>query len=169
MRLLAQAPGDALALEERALAIAAGAVRDLFTQQARRNAPVRPSTERFHRERCEATITYMSAHLQEPLQLGTLGRAVGVSPFHLCRVFRRLVGIPIHRYLTRLRLRAGLEAVEEGATDLAAVAAGLGFSSHSHFTSAFGREFGTTPSQLRGRWKELAAPASRRRLLRPAS
>jgi AraC-like DNA-binding protein len=57
--------------------------------------------------------------------------------------------VPLYRYLTRLRLRAALERLADGARDLTALALELGFSSHSHFADAFRREFGRTPSDVR--------------------
>src|SRR5262249_37447049 len=63
--------------------------------------------------------------------------------------FQQRTGAPVHRYLTRLRLRASLERLADGETDLTALALELGFSSHSHFTGAFRREFGRTPSAVR--------------------
>jgi AraC-like DNA-binding protein len=49
----------------------------------------------------------------------------------------------------RLRLRASLERLAAGAVDLTALALELGFSSHSHFTDSFRKEFGCTPSAIR--------------------
>lgn len=60
-------------------------------------------------------------------------------------------GTTIHDYLRRQRLRAALEPLAETSTDLARLALDLGFSSHSHFTGAFRREFGRTPSPARDR------------------
>jgi AraC-like DNA-binding protein len=39
----------------------------------------------------------------------------------------------------------------EGAEDITGLALDLGFSSHSHFTDVFRREFGSTPSEIRKR------------------
>jgi AraC-like DNA-binding protein len=89
--------------------------------------------------------------LGERITLGDVARAVHSSPYHLARVFQQQNGVPIHRYLTRLRLRASLERLQDGAGDLTALALGLGFSSHSHFSDAFRREFGCTPSAVRRR------------------
>ncbi len=85
----------------------------------------------------------------ERVTLDAVARAVHASPFHLARVFRQRTGAPIHRYLTRLRLRAALERLAGGANDLTALALALGFSSHSHFADAFRSEFGRTPSAVR--------------------
>ncbi len=78
-----------------------------------------------------------------------IARAVGCSPFHMSRVFRAATGYTVHRYLTELRLRAGLERLLAGADDVTTLALDLGFSSHSHFTAAFRATFGITPSQAR--------------------
>jgi len=64
-------------------------------------------------------------------------------------LFRQRTGVSIHRYLTRLRLRASLERLADGASDLTTLALDLGFSSHSHFSGAFRAEFGQTPSEVR--------------------
>ena len=57
--------------------------------------------------------------------------------------------MPVHRYLTLLRLRASLDRLAGGENNLTALALELGFSSHSHFADAFRREFGRTPSDVR--------------------
>ncbi len=71
--------------------------------------------------------------------------------YHLSRVFRRQVGLPLHRHLNRLRLRAALERLVDSRERLIEIAFDLGFSSHGHFTAAFHREFGIPPSVFRRR------------------
>ncbi|NJL26850.1 MAG: helix-turn-helix transcriptional regulator, partial [Thermoanaerobaculia bacterium] len=97
----------------------------------------------------EAARALLVEHYHEPLQLEDVASAAGISPFHLCRLFKRSTGLPIHRYLTRLRLATALERVVEGCTDLADLAFELGFSSHSHLSSAFRKELGLAPSEVR--------------------
>ena len=57
-------------------------------------------------------------------------------------------GIPLHRYLTQLRLARALVELPHAA-DLTALALDLGFSSHSHFTARFRALFGLTPTDVR--------------------
>ncbi|HET9711379.1 MAG TPA: AraC family transcriptional regulator, partial [Pyrinomonadaceae bacterium] len=97
----------------------------------------------------EAAKTYLAAKMSERITLDDVARAVHASPFHLARIFQQQTGVPVHRYLTQLRLRASMERLAEGADDITAVALELGFSSHSHFTDAFRREFGRPPSKVR--------------------
>src|SRR5262249_48871565 len=94
-------------------------------------------------------MALLARQFREPLALADIASAVGSSPFHLCRLFRRETGLSIHRYLSRLRLRAALELLPEYNGELTRLAVDLGFSSHSHFSDVFHREFSLAPSELR--------------------
>jgi AraC-like DNA-binding protein len=94
------------------------------------------------------TKEFLEANLASPLRLADVARAVGVSPAYLTDVFRRVEGVPVHRYLTQLRLAQALVDLPH-ADDLTTLALGLGFSSHSHFTAVFRRAFDCTPSEFR--------------------
>ena len=85
----------------------------------------------------------------EPLTLSEIAAALDVSPFHLCRTFRRVTGATLHAYRNQLRLRTALEQLESGGADLTGLALDLGYSSHSHFTSSFRILFGVPPSAVR--------------------
>ncbi len=77
-----------------------------------------------------------------------MGRAVGASPAYVTDVFRRFEGISLRRYVTQLRLARALVELPYS-TDITSLALDLGLSSHSHFTLAFRRAFGCTPSEFR--------------------
>jgi len=109
----------------------------------------RASTSTDHAERAEAAKTYIAQRLGENISLADVAGAVNSSPFNFARLFQQQTGMPVHRYLTRLRLRTSLERITDTDSDLTSIALDLGFSSHSHFTDVFRREFGMTPSELR--------------------
>jgi AraC family transcriptional regulator len=94
------------------------------------------------------TKEYLEAELANPIRLADVGRAVGASPAYLTHVFRRVEGTSLHRYLMQLRLARALVELPH-ADDLTTLALDVGFSSHSHFTAAFRRAFGATPSEFR--------------------
>ena len=73
---------------------------------------------------------------------------IGVTPVYLTDSFRRVEGIPLYQYHLRLRLACALDGLDRQ-DDLTALAFDVGFSSHSHFSSAFKKTFGQTPSQFR--------------------
>lgn len=91
---------------------------------------------------------FLEANLARRIRLADVARAVGASPAYLTDVFRRVEGVPLHGYLTQLRLARALVELRR-ADDLTTLALDLGFSSHSHFTAVFRRAFGCTPSRFR--------------------
>ena len=91
----------------------------------------------------------LEQRFRETLRLDDVAHALHVSTFHLCRIFKEETGVPIHRYLNRLRLREALGSLAAGADDLTDLALSLGFASHSHFSNAFRKEFGISPRDVR--------------------
>src|SRR5262249_813844 len=111
----------------------------------------RRDTEMAHRDAAELAKEMLARRFAERLTLSDIATSAHVSSFHLCRIFRRHTGLALHQYLTQIRLRRSLEILGEGHANITELALSLGFSSHAHFTSAFSRAFGMTPSAVRGR------------------
>jgi AraC-like DNA-binding protein len=141
--------GCGIAVEELALALLDAVIDAAYGARGHRPAPLRTTTGRAHRERAEATKRFLASRFRTPLSLAVVALAVHTSPYHLARLFRREVGLPIHAYLNRLRLGAALDRLADGVASLTDLALDLGYSSHSHFSEAFRRQFGTSPSDLR--------------------
>jgi AraC family transcriptional regulator len=122
-----------------------GLMRDALAME-----PPRRVASDHTRRLIRRTKEYLDAHFTEPLRLSVVSDAVGASPAYLTDVFRRFEGIPLHRYVVQLRLARSLVELPH-TTDLTTLALELAFSSHSHFTFAFRRAFGCTPSVYRRR------------------
>jgi AraC family transcriptional regulator len=105
------------------------------------------------------TKCYLEEHLAEQIRLVDIGRAVGASAPYLTATFRKVEGVSLHQYLTHLRLARALAELPH-TDNLTALALDTGFSSHSHFTAAFRRAFGCTPSQFRTSTRGRARPVS---------
>jgi AraC-like DNA-binding protein len=104
------------------------------------------------------TKAYLEARMAQPIRLADVSDAVGASPAYLTSLFRRVEGVPLHRYLTQLRLARALAELPH-ANDLTTLALDLGFSSHSHFSARFRRSFGMTPAQFRQTSRRHLPPA----------
>ncbi len=116
-----------------------------------RREPCDHTTRRRHAELAEAARLALNARLAAPPSLAELARALGCSPFHLSRTFHRVAGLPLRRYLRRLRACAAAERIAGGAKDLTRLALELGFADHAHFTNTFREEWGLPPSRFRAR------------------
>ena len=112
-----------------------------------------PSTYDRHPEIIRRVQELVAAHYASALSLGEIGAHVGLSKYHLARVFRRVTGCSIHQFQLNIRLRAALQRLVNGEQDLTTLALDLGFVDHSHFANAFHRQFGVPPSRAR---QELA-------------
>ena len=104
-----------------------------------------PAQRRFV-ERAKMLLTLWTTRR---VPLADLAAAVGCSAFHLCHAFRLAEGSTLHAYQTQLRLRTAVERLLEcPRQNLSHLAVELGFCSHSHFSAAFRRAFGSTPSRF---------------------
>ncbi|QGN35755.1 helix-turn-helix domain-containing protein [Microlunatus sp. Gsoil 973] len=65
------------------------------------------------------------------------------------RVVRRATGRTISAYRIALKITAALDQLAEGETDLAQLAARVGFADQAHLTRLVHRESGWTPGSLR--------------------
>jgi AraC family transcriptional regulator len=91
---------------------------------------------------------YVVAHLEEPIEVATLARLAGRSPFHFSRVFARSVGVSPHRYVVHLRLQRAIELARHGRCGLAEIAASTGFADQSHLSRWVRRVHGISLTQL---------------------
>ena len=142
-----------LEAEEEAFEVLRGAAGDAYRARGTwSDARLPPPGTLAHRRRLvEATRLRVASRPGDAHSLTRLAREAGSSPFHLARIFRQETGLPIHRYLTRVRLALALARLEQGESNLSALALDLGFSSHGHFTAVFRSAFGAPPSRLRPR------------------
>jgi AraC-like DNA-binding protein len=92
------------------------------------------------------------ALIQSPEQkwsLSDLAVKLHCSPYHLTRMFTREIGVPLHQYQLRMRIAKSTTALLDTKDDLTTIALDAGFSSHSHFTSAFHQTVGISPIEFR--------------------
>jgi AraC-like DNA-binding protein len=89
----------------------------------------------------------LSSNLARRWTLAEIGAEVGVSPVYLTQVFQRVEAMPLYRYQLRLRLARALDLLGQY-DDLTTLGMDLGFSSHSHFSSAFRQAYGRTPAEF---------------------
>jgi AraC-like DNA-binding protein len=147
LRRLKAGLDEPMAAEEAVLEVVAAALRPaaISTDPP---APMRRQV-RAHRELAMLARAALAGDLHRPLDLTTLAGRLGVSAWHLCRVFKAQTGMSLRVYRRDLRLRRALERLESGEASCSRLAADLGFSSHSHFTAAFHGRFGCIPSRAR--------------------
>jgi AraC family transcriptional regulator len=141
----------------------AGRFVDLISGH-KRAVPKAPTRDR--RRAVEAAL-WIDAHVQEPIDLESTARAVGLSPFHFLRLFAGVLGVTPHQYLIRPRLRRAARLLADDARSITEIAFDVGFGDLSNFVRTFRRAAGVSPRAFRKAAKgerkilqeRLAAPA----------
>jgi AraC-like DNA-binding protein len=103
-------------------------------------------TDGAHQAIVERVQGYLHERFAQQVRLSTLAQVCGLSPFHLIRVFRRVVGVPPYAYLVQLRVNRAQAMLCEG-WSLADVAYSCGFSDQSHLTRTFKSAVGVPPGK----------------------
>ena len=86
---------------------------------------------------------------REQVHLAPVAEAVHCSERTLQRWFSRYVGVSPLRVLRRYRLQDATAALDAGESDLAGLAASLGWADHAHFTREFTSVVGVPPDRYR--------------------
>ncbi|MBL8877629.1 MAG: helix-turn-helix transcriptional regulator [Phycisphaerales bacterium] len=140
---------DPIAIQEATLRLIGAVIDGAYLSRGCRPAPLPDRTARDHMSRSVDVMSILATRFRERISLAELSKLVDCSPFHLCRIFREQTGLSIHRYLNRLRLRAATDELAVNSENMTRMALSFGFSSHSHFSASFRREFGVSPSRVR--------------------
>lgn len=91
---------------------------------------------------------YIETHLEDTLTLIALGKEVNVSPYHLQRVFKRIMGITPRQYAEAHRLEQVKERLKEGESVTMALY-NAGYSSSSRLYERASTQLGMTPAVYR--------------------
>jgi len=81
--------------------------------------------------------------------LRAVARDVGMSYFHFSRAFKQSMGMTATNYIAERRIERAKKMLEETELPISEIALRSGFSSQSHFTTAFRRLAGATPKAFR--------------------
>lgn len=134
--------GIAEPLEAESLAIT-------LVQRALGPRTTRHATGTFgHQRTVDRIKLLLASDLTRRWTLSDIAAEVHGSPIYLTQVFQQVEGMPLYRYQLRLRLARSLDLLDRY-DDLSALAFEVGFSSHSHFTAAFRRTYGRSPSAFK--------------------
>jgi AraC family transcriptional regulator len=107
-----------------------------------------PGASRSRRRLADRVKILLASDLSRRWSLAEIATEIRGSPVYLTQVFQQTEGIPLYRYHLRLRLARALDLIARY-DDLSALAADLGFSSHSHFAAAFRQAYGRSPTAFK--------------------
>lgn len=94
---------------------------------------------------------FIAEHKAEEISLADVARAVNMSGFYFCKVFKRATGLTFTDYLARLRVETVKEMLLNPHVRISEAAYASGFQSLSQFNRVFRRIAGESPTTYRDR------------------
>lgn len=92
---------------------------------------------------------YLHLHYLDLPSLKELARGFGTNEFKIKKVFREHIGSGIFAYAQQLRLHHAKDMLLDGKLTVAEVADLIGYSHANHFSNAFKKHFGHSPSSIK--------------------
>jgi len=116
-----------------------------------------------HTKIANDVLYYIYTHIETHIDLDELSRDLGVSKFHMHRIFKEMFEMNIHESIKSIRLqKASSLLITNCYSTISEVASLCGYSSHSSFIKAFKDRFGKSPK----RWREGGYKTYSDRILR---
>jgi len=138
---LVRDPGMAEPMRRAYLSVALGRTLDQLKLEARRSPG--------GRDALHSLLTYISAHLEEPLSLDSLSKALFLNRYTISKLFNERVGCSLSTYVNALRVSMAENLLRDPQADVAGIALSCGFGSERTLYRAFRAQRGATPGQLR--------------------
>ena len=106
-----------------------------------------PGTRDSNNWKLKIAEDFLRQHMEKPIALDDIARAVGCSRRSLQRIFQHARRSGPIQVLVQMRLSAALQAIESGlATNVAELASSLQFSNPGRFAGLFRRQHGISPA-----------------------
>lgn len=112
-------------------------------------SPIATSLKKFHLSTIEKAKNYILAHFDKNIGLQELSEHCCVSLFHFSRIFKEIMGISPHQYLTGIRLNHARVLLENTHQTVSGIASACGYSSMEHFATAYRQRYKRTPTSHR--------------------
>jgi AraC-like DNA-binding protein len=103
--------------------------------------------EKDYDPRINDIIKYINNNIQDQITLDDIAEQFYLSKYHLCRLFKKSVGLTIYQYIIKKRLIIAKSILISGSSVRSAFL-GSGFSDYSNFIKSFKSEFGVLPKNI---------------------
>jgi AraC-like DNA-binding protein len=92
---------------------------------------------------------YICEHQSEKLSLGQVAKAVNMSAFYFCKMFKKVTGVNFTDYLSRVRIEKAKNLLLNPNLRVSEIAFEVGFQSLTHFNRVFKKLLGQSPTDYR--------------------
>ncbi len=110
--------------------------------------------------RLARVLEFIEHHFCDRITLDQLAVEAAVSRFHFVKLFRAKVGVTPWRYIISLRMNSAASLLRTSDLAIAEIAYACGYENVGHFTTAFSKQFGRSPSGYRRASQQPISPDS---------
>ena len=92
---------------------------------------------------------YIQEHQTEEISLGQVAKAVNMSSYYFCKMFKKVTGINFTDYVARIRIEKSKNLLLNPNLRISEIAFEVGFQSLTHFNRVFKKVLGQSPTEYR--------------------
>jgi YesN/AraC family two-component response regulator len=94
-------------------------------------------------------VTFMADNFSKAMSLEEVAKAAGMSKYHLCRNFKKAMGMSPMQFLAATRIERAKKLMTETSLSATRIAIEVGFNDTGSFSARFKKMIGATPSAFR--------------------
>ena len=100
-------------------------------------------------DRMTQIIQYINENYSNITDIEQIAEHFFISKYHLCRFFRKNLGISLVTYLNNIKILEACNLIKNGCSNMTEIAILCGFNSSSYFCKVFKKEKGISPTEFR--------------------
>jgi AraC-like DNA-binding protein len=107
------------------------------------------SLSRKHKALVEKTCLYIQQHLEQPLTLSSISKAMNTNRNSLAKAFKKELNIGVSAWLRAQRMQKARQLLVDTNLSIQEISARLGYPLQANFSTSFKSLFNQTPKQIR--------------------
>lgn len=111
--------------------------------------PLKPADSESAPDLTYRLVQYISQHFKEPLSLSLVANHLGVSKYHLSRIFSQKLHMNFNEYVNQLRADHAATLIRTTDYTFTYISLEAGFENQRTFNRVFRQFYGKTPSEFR--------------------
>jgi AraC-like DNA-binding protein len=111
--------------------------------------PLKMSSTSAASKRIVEIKRYLEEHYNEGFSLSHLANLFFLDKFHLCRIFKRQVGVGPNQYVVNYRIEVAKNYLRSTKYSIETISTKVGYQSITHFQNIFKTKTGISPGQYR--------------------
>jgi len=97
----------------------------------------------------ERVVSYIRENIEKDISVGVLADLIGVTPEYLSRVFKKVKGVSLKKYIINEKIEAAKILLTTTTLPVTLISENVGYGNYSNFTYTFHQIVGCTPTEYR--------------------